>query len=964
MHQLTYRYFRILAFNIAALCFWTTAVADQPWRLVKSDQQPIAIAVHQSQVDRHLATRLRHANRNSGPLTSAETARIIRARNRIVAQTLRWAEQSYEREVVEMGFEKPRGIWHEIDGKSYLLLFLQDFGRSRSTTWGTVRRSDSRLSLNIAAFFEKAGPATRRNRPRIMQGTIAHELFHAIQNRYSVQFSRWAKESTAEWCVEQVFPEQNHFVNFQARFLRNPQHSLHRVQEVDTEHHANQASGHSHSGYAHSIGRPYGASAFWMFLEKHHTSGTPHWMAEVWRQAKTNDDAYAVLATVLGDGEKFGEKFRDYYTRFAVGSLLHDEAPEDCRWHDITSLTHTRNGREIKLRSPTTDLSDVWSRYLESGLRGPKSAALTVDWSDTPKPLTEQSGTRLQLNANLGSLAGTSYRIFRLPVAMMKRYQLPIRLEIPADENELEVRAVTQQHSAWQVIPATFSAPENGPGKHQVTIPALSQSAHGFVYFVVCRLGEDLQPKSYPLHLSMVQPPAVQLVRLTQGGATLFEAKWDTTAESETTQPSRELTQTALALPDSTNGQPVELLVELDQDCRRQTDPAGQLNGSDINLQPAESDRQWRCQLPAEALNRTKGAQSLELKMELNIGSSEVNIGLDENPVTFAMLDSASNRWEGYERDQGAFRVVMRPKRQYTASLEQNTMAEQRKTGPVWVSLKLNETLSAIVDQPYVVKVQWGPHVQYLYPTNVKNYPLGMHPLSKLNSFILSAGLESELPDQMTATFVTADGIRIEKTFDAELQWSKPVKTFGQPVNLEQERNEWRKRYQQVMSRDSDAEQKFSVSIREGSRLISYAKDFDEAWKIWQTTEGVYQQARAAEGADTDWLDRRFDYAELTAMGLAYRFQRIDELQQLLARRTARGQAIISDYLGVIDAVVRFRNDTATAHQLWRQMQELPDANRTKPKQRTMVENWSFRFDSLTDYEQELKLPRESITGF
>ncbi len=964
MHQLTYHSLRILAFTIAAFCFWTNAVADQPWRLVKSDQQPVAIAVHQSQVDRHLAARLRHGNGNSGPLTAAETARIIRVRNRIVTQTLRWAEQAYQREVVEMGFEKPRGIWHEIDGKSYLLLFLQDFGRSRSTTWGTVRRSDSRLSLNIAAFFEKAGPVTRRNRPRIMQGTIAHELFHAIQNRYSVQFSRWAKESTAEWCVEQVFPEQNHFVNFQARFLRHPHHSLHRVQEVEAGEHADQASGHSHNGYAHSIGRPYGASAFWMFLEKHHPSSTPHWMAEVWRQAKSNDDAYAVLATVLGDGEKFGETFRDYYTRFAVGSLLHDEAPEDCRWHDIATLTHTRNGRENKLRSPTTDLSDVWSRYLETGLRGPDSAALAVDWSDAAKPLAEQNGTRLQLNANLGSLAGTSYRIFRLPVAMMKRHQLPIRLEIPAAENELEIRAVTQQHSAWQVIPGKFSTPENGPGKHQVTIPAMSQSAHGFVYFVVCRMGEDLQPKRYPLRLSMVQPPAVQLVRLTQGSATLFEAKWQATAGNETTEPTRERTQTALTMPDLTTGLPVELLVELDQDCRRQTGPAGQLNGSDINLQPAENDRLWRCQFPAEALTKTKGPQTIELKMQLNIGSSEVNIGLDENPATFAMLDSASNRWEGYERDQGAFRVVMRPKATYTATLNPNSMVEQRRTGPVWVSPDLSSGAMTRLSQPYAVEVQWGDHRQYLYPTNIEGYGFGSHPLSQLGSFKLPEGLETELPEQLTATFMLADGTRIEKTFEVELTSTPLPTTFGSPTNLERDRKSWLKRYEQVMNRDSDAEQKFSVSVREGSRLILYAKDFDEAWKIWQMTETVYRQARAAEGADTNWLDRRFDYAELTAMGLAYRFRRIDELQQLLARRTAGGRAKISDYLGVMDAVVRFRNDTGAAHQLWQEMQQLPAANRAAPQDRSMVENWHFRFDSRADYEQELKLPREPITGF
>ena len=285
--------------TLVALTGAPSMLTASQWKTLRSDRQPIAIMYHEAQINRSLANRLR-LKRGIGnrALREDEVARVIRARTSILNQVLQWSETAYQREVVEMGFSPPAGIWREYQGKRYLHVFLYDFGDEHGgITFGSVSRANSALKLNLRAFWVKAHqPGGTPN--RALRGTVAHELFHAIQNQYAVNFSRWAKESTAEWCVEQVFPYQNHFVSRQSKFIRHPHHSMHQVFATPA---SENTSGHDHHRYAGNLGRPYGASAFWMFVADHHGRSNPDWMTNFWNNARRTNDAYEALSPIIND---------------------------------------------------------------------------------------------------------------------------------------------------------------------------------------------------------------------------------------------------------------------------------------------------------------------------------------------------------------------------------------------------------------------------------------------------------------------------------------------------------------------------------------------------------------------------------------------------------------------------------------------------------------------------------------
>jgi hypothetical protein len=143
-----------------------------------------------------------------------------------VEQTGADAERAYAYEVGTLGFRAPPpddGDGVERGGDGRFDIYIVDFdahhqrGLLGLTTSDPARSRFSYLDIDDSYGPEELAGWTTTPAPAERAVTIAHELFHAIQNGYSQGFDSlplWLAEATATWMESQVLPQVHDNANY------------------------------------------------------------------------------------------------------------------------------------------------------------------------------------------------------------------------------------------------------------------------------------------------------------------------------------------------------------------------------------------------------------------------------------------------------------------------------------------------------------------------------------------------------------------------------------------------------------------------------------------------------------------------------------------------------------------------------------------------------------------------------
>ena len=209
----------------------------------------------------------------------------------MVDATLVAIDETWQREIVDLGYPVPRG----------------DHGRRRRQ--GPNRGIDIYLAnigaLGIGGYCTRDAQGGKRHpiikpvlrtyvycvldndyKPRQfppprasgtdgLDVTVAHEFFHAIQSSYTKTGSRWIREGTATWIEDEVFPRvDDNLAYLQVSPLTQPELPL------DISNSVNDGDDSE-----------YGAWVFWRFLAEYF--GTPDVVREVWENGLNIPEALA-----------------------------------------------------------------------------------------------------------------------------------------------------------------------------------------------------------------------------------------------------------------------------------------------------------------------------------------------------------------------------------------------------------------------------------------------------------------------------------------------------------------------------------------------------------------------------------------------------------------------------------------------------------------------------------------------
>jgi hypothetical protein len=367
--------------------------------------------------------------------TVAQALGITKDEMRAIAGWARTSLETYRK----AGFDPPKLLRYR--GRWLIGISGRETGKLGHAN-GVYRRSNGLLLLNARNLRDTGAFPWDQGRP-VIQGTVAHELYHAVQSAYDDAEDEWLYEATAASGVQSVFPDHRAFFSWELLHSARPDFPFHGRMDLDDK--VNLGSG-----------RPYGASAFFRFLDAYGPSNASR---RIWEACRTTPgpNAWRALADVLGDADVLGTRFRAYFDRFRVGTFLLEDAPPGSKIPDA-ALYAKRNGRPI--RPPREDLA----------------AAVAAHWS---RLATNPADPAVDVRVRLSGMA-TKYAVFRAPVGAPLGSWFDVRL-VPADP-AVTLQAVVHTDGRWTVLPG--SAKAGGP--LAVTIPDLSRTK-GTIVIVATR---------------------------------------------------------------------------------------------------------------------------------------------------------------------------------------------------------------------------------------------------------------------------------------------------------------------------------------------------------------------------------------------------------------------------------------------------------------------------------------------
>lgn len=230
--------------------------------------------------------------------------------------TIAAMQTTWDVEIDQLGFRQPLDDTHPTkehgpDGR--FDLYLADiekndagycpFGHAPNKKKPEIRTGYCVIDNDYADQGDFAG--------QVLEATVAHEFFHAVQFAYDAWDDRWMIEGTANWIEDVVFDDNNDVYGWlDVSPLTYPHLSL----DFATDKKSNLAFA------------PYGTWIFWRFLgERLSTTGShdPGVIKDVWEQvdAAPGSPDHSSLSGVVEVIEQRGLTFKEVFLNFAVANL-------------------------------------------------------------------------------------------------------------------------------------------------------------------------------------------------------------------------------------------------------------------------------------------------------------------------------------------------------------------------------------------------------------------------------------------------------------------------------------------------------------------------------------------------------------------------------------------------------------------------------------------------------------------
>ena len=631
---------RLQALIIACLLFTSAAEARSPrFRAFDSPNHVFAVGVERDILDPSLGGTWRNSTKPK--LTRADIDRM-----------LEWLEHAYDVQVTQLGFLPPHG--ERFRGR--IKVKVEDFGEDeKKLGYVRFRRGILHLNARLAGALQDDSVGKHywnRGQP-IMQATIAHELFHAIQGAYDPKEDQWLIESTAQWAEDATFPNNNDLVGFETLFLRNPSAGLHMVRF------AADADDPSETRLKTHLGRPYGSSIFFRFMSNQDDHPRKDVIVrDIWENSakfQGSNSLAAVIDAVAGPDitspTERTARFREYYDRFVIGCFLMESAPPKYRLADVDLFRHPKreslnppNPGELDhriIRARWVDFEPRWETYLATGGTHPDDAILSFTFREMRKPNRRRDG----------QISGLGTRYFRVPKSDKMPAYGRVVASVRGSKDEISVQGVVREGQEWAVLPATYHDEEE---VWQLQFPPHSQTDSGAL-IAVTRYSNQSTPeyaKAFPMTLSHMVPPHLVRLNIQQDLKTVTERTW-----SDVTDASGATTGRVVSVVDDTisaGAGPLEVALTFSQPVQAISGkPLATVNGKALPLQSTGDGNHWTGKLSPTALNPV-GESTLTIHAAT---SGDWQLPLDEDPTSLPLLGYGG--WLDYNATEEGLKIAI-----------------------------------------------------------------------------------------------------------------------------------------------------------------------------------------------------------------------------------------------------------------------------------------------------------------
>jgi hypothetical protein len=227
-----------------------------------------------------------------------------------VALTLATLENTYAREVGELGYRAPLGD-RGVGGDDRLDVYLKDLGTGLYGYCAAEYRKKGRTASGFCVLDNDYSPTqfpSGTSPENNLTVTAAHEFFHAVQYAYDYAEDPWMMESTATWMEERVADD----IDDNRQYLRFSQ-----LQAPDVPLDA----------FSSTYGFQYGNWIFWEYLTQTYSDGL---VKKAWKAAGTrkgDGGRYSVqaLQSVLRTKGGLTPVYADFAAANTMPGLVYEE---------------------------------------------------------------------------------------------------------------------------------------------------------------------------------------------------------------------------------------------------------------------------------------------------------------------------------------------------------------------------------------------------------------------------------------------------------------------------------------------------------------------------------------------------------------------------------------------------------------------------------------------------------------
>lgn len=508
-----------------------------------------------------------------------------------------WLDTSYETIVGrdKLAFRQPK--MEQDQGKFVVHLERMAFGLP-----GQFDRAQNRLRLNVLWVDITSDEPYNPGKP-LMAATIAHELFHAVQNAYDPDEDRWFKEATARWVENEVFPGIDRCVGHELKFLDHMHLSLH-LERYD-ENHLRVIGGH-----------PYGASLFFRFLSKHRGAALVRKMHE--EGASGNVDSLTAIAKALGGTQAVDKSFRDVLDRFAVGCVLNLQAPEPYKLPDVTLLK----------QPPVVDMTTRWHDHYATKFTSPETATVSF-----PRP----------------GLCGCGTYFLKASKPPGLPDHVPLTVVSKDPDNELSLQGVVNVAGTWKVYASTHDE-----GYQRLQVPDYNRT-HADAFIVMTRYSKDSGRKTFHVRLTAADPPVLSEITFSQRGTTVFSRAWKPKRDGDGLLLRRTKHDAPGNKPlDPGKGKAIVRLTFSRPVRVHDGRPLCRFDAATIDMTRVGDATTWEGTIGKSLIRKRPHKHIVTVQAETVQAGSQAALPLDQDPLTLARR---VRDWMDYEREEPGMRI-------------------------------------------------------------------------------------------------------------------------------------------------------------------------------------------------------------------------------------------------------------------------------------------------------------------